>query len=478
MTKLIGLPSPQKLFLWTVISYILLFVFSNGVNGGADTYVHYQMSKYSWEHHDLLLNQWGKPIFTILFSPIAQLGLKAVVLTNLALILFEAYLVFEITKKLKIAHAWLAAFLFLWAPVVFGNAISSLTEMICALFLLLFIHWALKGRYALGAVVLSFMPFARSEGFVIIGVVALYFLFTRKWKYLPLLVIGSVIFDVAGYLYTGFPLWIFDSNPYVNTDITVYGHGSLFHFFYWAVPVFGVAFLLVLWATWDKLRTLARRLSEIVKPTSDLEETKILFWVVFGGFWGYFLAHTMLWFLGMWASLGLTRVMFVVAGPMAILATLQWNKFLSHRDDFFKRKWNRIFVGLTFVGAIVSNAILQSVPVRLGVEEELMQEACDWTIEQGIYTGQRIYSGHAYTTIALNKDPFDPNQFLQLRAYSSAQPKDLIYWEGHFGPNEEQVELMRLETDSSLVLLKEFWPEHEYRPLNDHPFHVRVYQKK
>ena len=478
MNKLIGLPQPQKLFLWTVISYLLLLVFSNGVNGGADTFVHYQMSKYSWEHHDLLLNQWGKPIFTILFSPIAQLGLKAVILVNLALILVEAYLVFSIATRLKIANAWLASFLFLWAPVVFGNAVSSLTEMICALFLLLFLHWSLKEKFALAAVVLSFMPFARSEGFVIIGVAALYFLFTKRWKYIPLLVIGSVVFDILGYLQTGLPLWIFDSNPYVNTDITVYGKGSLFHFFYWAVPVFGVAFLLVLWATWDLLKGLLPRLKELVQQSNDSQEHKLLFWLVLGGFWGYFLAHTMLWFLGMWASLGLTRVMFVVAGPMAILATLQWNKFLIHRDEFFQRKWNRILIILTVVGALVSNAILQSVPVRLGIEEELMQEACEWTINNGYYKGQRVYSGHAYTTIALNKDPFNSEEFLQLRVYQTAKSNELIYWEGHFGPNEEQVPLEVLDKDTSLVLLKEFWPEKEYRPLNDHPFHVRVYQKK
>ena len=62
-------------------------------------------------------------------------------------------------------------------------AVSSLTEIICALFLILFIHWSLRGKFFIGALILSFMPFARSEGFVIIGVAMLFFFFTHHSPY-------------------------------------------------------------------------------------------------------------------------------------------------------------------------------------------------------------------------------------------------------------------------------------------------------
>ena len=125
-----------KVFGIAAVVYILLVVFANGVNGGADTFTHYKMSYYSWIHHELFLNQWGKPVFTVLFSPIAQFGLKAVIWTNLLLIFFEAYLVLKIANQLQLKRSWLAPLLFLTCPVIFDNAVSSLTEIICALFLI------------------------------------------------------------------------------------------------------------------------------------------------------------------------------------------------------------------------------------------------------------------------------------------------------------------------------------------------------
>jgi hypothetical protein len=59
-----------------------------------------------------------------------------------------------------------------------------------------------------------------------------------------------------------------------------------------------------------------------------------------------------------------------------------------------------------------------------------------------------------------------------------AQSGDLIVWDGHYGPNEEQTPIDEIEADSTLVFLKEFRPKKEYRPLNDLPFYVRLYRKK
>jgi hypothetical protein len=51
-------------------------------------------------------------------------------------------------------------------------------------------------------------------------------------------------------------------------------------------------------------------------------------------------------------------------------------------------------------------------------------------------------------------------------------------WDGHYGPNEEKTPIEVMNSDTTLVLLKEFRPEKDYRPLNDMPFYVRLYRKK
>jgi hypothetical protein len=477
-----------KVFGFAAVVCILLVVFANGVNGGADTFVHYQMSRYSWIHHELLLNQWGKPVFTVLFSPIAQLGLQAVIWTNLALIFLEAFLVLKIANQLQLKRSWIAPLLFLTCPVVFDNAVSSLTEIICALFLILFIHWSLKGKFWIGALVLSFMPFARSEGFVILGIAAMFFFFTRRWKYIPLLLAGSLIMNTIGYWYTGFPLWIFDSNPYVHTDITSYGSGSFFHFFMWSIPVFGIGFLFLLKYTWNSALGIPNRISSDWNGLENAEESKVfvlkhqvLFWIVLGSFWGYFMAHTVLWWQGMWASLGLLRVMFVVAAPMVLLALIELNKFIDTNPKF--GKWNSVHA-IVFVlcgTAIGSNTLILGAfgaPVEYGIEEAVLDDMHAWMKAEGVTTKGSVFAGHAYVTIALDIDPNDYSKTNRLRFYEYAQSGDLIVWDGHYGPNEENTPIEEMNADSTLILLKEFRPESEYRPLNDMPFYVRLYRKK
>lgn len=477
-----------KVFGIAAVIYILLVIFANGVNGGADTFTHYQMSRYSWIHHDLLLNQWGKPVFTVLFSPIAQFGLQAVIWTNLVLIFFEAYLVLKIANRLDLNRSWLAPLLFLTCPVVFDNAVSSLTEIICALFLILFIHWSLRGKFFLGAIILSFMPFARSEGFVILGVAAMFFFFTRRWKFIPLLAVGSIILNCIGYWYTGIPLWIFDSNPYVNTEITSYGSGSFFHFFIWAIPVFGIGFLFLLKSTWLNAHTILNRLTIDWKSTVVSKDSKsfilkhqVIFWIVLGSFWGYFIAHTVLWWQGMWASLGLLRVMFVVAVPMVLLALIELNKFLDSRPLIGSWKTINVIIVLLCGTAFGTNTLILGAvgaPVEYGIEETVLNEMKGWMKKEGVTTEGCVFAGHSYVSLALDRDPFDYTKMNQLRSFKYAQKGDLIVWDGHYGPNEENTPISLLEADTTLMFLKEFRPAKEYRPLNDMPFYVRLYRKK
>jgi hypothetical protein len=404
------------------------------------------------------------------------------------LIFFEAYLVLKIANRLDLKRSWLAPLLFLSCPVVFDNSVSSLTEIICALFLILFIYWSLRGKFFLGAIILSFMPFARSEGFVILGVAAMFFFFTRRWRFIPLLAVGSIILNCIGYWYTGIPLWIFDSNPYVNTEITSYGSGSFFHFFIWAIPVFGIGFLFLLKSTWLNAHTILNRLTIDWKSTLVSEESKsfmlkhqVIFWIVLGSFWGYFMAHTVLWWQGMWASLGLLRVMFVVAVPMVLLALIELNKFLDSRPLLGTWKTINVIVVLLCGTAFGTNTLILGAvgaPVEYGIEEAVLNEMKGWMKAEGVTTQGCVFAGHSYVSLALDRDPFDYTKMNQLRSFKYAQKGDLIVWDGHYGPNEENTPIEILERDSTLMFLKEFRPAKEYRPLNDMPFYVRLYRKK
>jgi hypothetical protein len=464
-------------FLIAAVFYAINFSVSEGFNGGADTITHYQMSKYSWQHDYLLMDQWGKPVFTILFSPIAQLGFNAVVVMNMMLIFLGAFWAMGIARDLGLKRPWLVALLTLWLPVVVGNSVSSLTEMICALFLIGYIRLALQQRFILAGIVVGFMPFARSEGFVIVALILLYYAFTARWKYMPWLLVGSVVFNTLGYFITGKTLWIFQSNPYVNTTFDMYGHGTFYHFFQYALPLFGFTYLLWLLQT---VREVPKAL-QLWKSRSWTLNEQVWIWLIAGSAWGYFLAHTVLWWQGMWASLGLGRVMFVIAVPIALMAvkTIEW--LLEKGSVMYQRSLLVFIVAITLAAPfIIRTFSFQEIMIfpALG-EEEIQNKVAANYLEQNFDTeNTKFFTAHPYLNLLLDVDPFDIKKIETLNKVENAKPGDVVVWDGHFGPNEMELPKEQLETDSTFELLQVIEPETLFYTLNNYLYEIRIYRKK
>ncbi|MGZ4048893.1 MAG: hypothetical protein ACXVNN_05975, partial [Bacteroidia bacterium] len=57
------------LLLFCVIVFFCFSYFAGATYDAGDGLRHYLVSRYCWEHHDLLLYSWGKPFFTIISSP-------------------------------------------------------------------------------------------------------------------------------------------------------------------------------------------------------------------------------------------------------------------------------------------------------------------------------------------------------------------------------------------------------------------------
>ncbi len=470
--------SRKHLFTGSIILlYILNFVFAEGFNGGADTISHYHISKFSWVYPELLMDQWGKPIFNILMSPFANMGFKMVVFVNILLIFFNAYLGFCIAKLLQLNKAHWVAWLYLLTPIVIGNSFSSLTEPICSLFLIGFIYLALKEKWILASISLSFMPFARSEGFVILMLVFIFYVFSKRLKYIPFLLIGTLIMNSIGYAMTGLPMWIFQANPYIHTDITVYGSGTLYHFFMAAIPIFGFVFVLLVMQSFRLIQKIRQLFLSALWKLNE----QIWFWIILGAFWGYFLAHVVLWWLGMWASLGLLRVMFVIAVPAALLIIkeieyLQVKYPILHGSNAKLIFWAHI-VALPFIIRLFPLQEIEIFPSK-GIEEITIDDFLVEFQTNEELVSRKLYTGHPYILFKLEKDPFNAEKSANLWDWETARKGDLIIWDGHFGPNEHKLPLTKIDNDSTFKLIRNVEPEKEFYTLNNSKFCVRLYEKQ
>ena len=92
---------PYYLLLAFLVSFVILVFNSEGTAGGADDINHYRYARYAFDNPGFFFDTWAKPLFTLLFAPVAQFGFNAVRLFNVLIGLATALLTFLTAKKLN-----------------------------------------------------------------------------------------------------------------------------------------------------------------------------------------------------------------------------------------------------------------------------------------------------------------------------------------------------------------------------------------
>jgi len=464
---------PLMLLLVPALIYIYYAYISIGSFGGEDSFNHYLISRYSFNHPILLLDQWGKPVYTLLSAPFAQFGFLGFKIFNCLVALITSYFSFRSAEKLGYDYAWMTIPLLTFSPLFFAAAFSGLTEILFASFVAIGLYLVLCRRSLASALLISFLPYVRTEGFVVLAPFAVFFIIEKEFKALPALLFGSILYNVLGFLNTGDALWIVGKNPYFFVS-NVYGKGTFWHFFQKIDEILGPSgtLLFIVGICFFLIRLVGEiRDKDIQYPTL------VNFFIVFGAFSAYFLAHVVLWWQGMFGSLGLTRVMAAVA-PLSALACLYG---LNAVLKIFK---NYRLTRLTLAGAILFSAVIvpfrqYDLPFKLNPEQELMSNVALWCKQKKVLNNKMLYF-FPYLSIALERDPF--NDALAGGLWEALDPNvpdnTIVIWDSHFGPNECRLALSELLSDKRLRLLKVFKPAEPTRTLNDYLFEVYVFQKR
>lgn len=315
-----------SLVISTGLAFLLyggLYLQSNGlVEGGQDSYNHFLISKYAFKYPHLLLDQWGKPIYTLLAHPFCAFGLGAAVWFNILCTIFAAILCALTSKNLgahlAVAAFWICAF----SPIVLGKSISSLTEPLNMLALsAAFYSWTIDKK-VIACILFSLMPWIRTEGFVIVFPFLVFLIIHKHFKLIPWLLSTTIIINFIGWWQTGEPLWFITNNPYflVETEADRFAPegGSLLYYLQNNKFLFGNIFfpIAVFGALWICYRYWKGQI-----------KLGFTFWVILGVFVAYYFAHSFIMWKGMLGTHGMLRVMAVIVPSTAIAFALFWNIF-------------------------------------------------------------------------------------------------------------------------------------------------------
>lgn len=436
-----------------LLAVIAVSIDTTGDSG--DSILHFLYSKYAFLHPEHFINHWAKPFFVLISAPYAQFGFIGIVILNCLLASLTGLFTSLSLRKLGVNLPVVPQLLFLFAPLYFQLIFSGLTEYLFAFMMALSLYLALDQKLFWASILISFLPFVRSEGLIILGVWAVYLILNQRWKKLPLLTFGHVFYSLIGWPYYEDILWVFTKIPYANAN-SPYGSGQLFDFVHRLNYVIEkpLYLLLVLGCGFVCLKAV-RTYRAYFKSE--------WFILVFGGFATLFVAHSVFWWLGIFNSMGLPRVLNAVMPLIVLLCSLGLNLTLNViKADRIKRLVMMGYLLLIViwpftnrVEGVVYSSSMFVIPENLLFESEVAPFIRD---KYPDYEGRIIYSSAVYPSLSLGIDHFDVNKHRSLRELNSQElnPGSLIIWDDWFSPVEDGFSEADVHSMQNIEILKRF----------------------
>lgn len=432
-----------------------------------DGIMHFFYSQASWYNPGYFLHHWGKPFFILLSSPFAQFGFSGMIVFNLLIFLGTVWTAYLILDHFKCNH-WIAGIfplLLVFANDYTTTIVGGLTEPLFNLALILGFFFFLKERYLWFAVLISFMPFMRSEGQLVVLLAIPLLTYKRSFKILPFLSTGFFIYAIAGVIAGKSFFWFFTDSPYQPNN-NIYGIGSWDHYLISYRSFLGNPGLYAM-----ILGTISSLYLVIKKDYKALLLIELLF--VYGVFIGIVVVHSYLWATGKYGSMGLTRI---TTQGMPLFVVMQL--YLIGKLPF----WGKISSLLFGIGSFALIWLMfnsKHFPVKAKPMDQTLLETARF-LKAETAEKNKVYYHNPFIAFIYGENPFiEGNRLIHThfhelsnRLGSDIQPGSLIIWDSHFGPQEAGLPLDSLRSIDDLSLVFD-----TIRMNNDNqPVGVFVYQ--
>lgn len=474
-----GLNNEDKAFfiILFISSLTLLGIFFNAeaTFDAGDGLMHYYISRYSWQHLELFLHHWGKPVFTLLSSPFAQFGIKGMYFFQVLCFASTSFFAYKISQKLGLKFGWSLPVFIGFVPVYFQVLNTGLTEILFGCAAMAVIWLVFERRWMLAATVASFIPFIRPESNVVLPLLFICLVWNQQWKSIPFLFGGYVLYSIAGYFYYHDILWISHQNYSLMGELYEGVKGPFFFYFTFHREIFGLIYFLLFCFG---IPALAIRLWSARKQPQPflVEELFLIYGIAFGCL---FLHVILYWWPGIFTNLGMFRYMATVipAGSLVVLRGL--NLFL---ETTIQDRRKVLIAALILFSSAITPFQQYAFPFKLGVEERVLTEAAKW-MKDHADSEDPIHYLHPYMPLVLNFDPYSNVHYKQTYGLDSIQPsKDLadkawLLWDAHYSAVEGKLPLEILLKDPQLALVKKFIPEYSFPVIGGRNFEIYLFQK-
>jgi hypothetical protein len=422
---------PAFLILFITGGLLLYFAYKNEYSeGGPDNVWHYYFSRYATTYPEFFLHHWGKPFFILLSTSFAQFGFYGLQVFNIIVGLSAAIITYKFCQKLNLRFNWLSIILLLFTPLYFAMVQSGMTEPLMSLVLVASMYLLYEQKFLAGAILMSFSIYTRTEGSFLTLYVLFYLLFIGKWKYIPFLGVGFLAYSLAG-KFTGHDfLWFFTENPY--KVVSPYGNGQWMDMLNRYETIWGTPQLIVLLISVFTLLFFCLRSIKSINRKQLSSEYKILLLVLFPALI-FLIFHVVAWKFGMFASMGLERVLASVSPLWVIVICYGINKLLAER---FPAKYSMTIITVLLFFVVRSTFAVYKYPLIASSDAKVELDAAKW-FKENYSQDCIIYYAHPGIVFNTDRNPFDKEknieQFgLKVENLEVKSIPTYIFWDNQF----------------------------------------------
>ena len=434
--------------------WLVLTALSNQVPADVgDGITHFNIVQASWHHSEFFLHHWGKPFFILLSSGFTQFGFNGMILFESLILLFTILLAYRILSHFQVQDHLQALFpfLLLQANDISITLMGGMTEPLFNLALVGALCMLVERKYVLFALIVSFMPYMRSEGQLPLILALILLVVQRQFRVIPYLLAGTLVYSLWGSVEFGDPLWYFTQSPY-QMDNHMYGRGSWYHYLLSAKEYLGyfgiglsllgilLAIVFLFKKDWDKLKI------------------EILFFVS-GIFFGVLVVHSYFWANGLNASLGLTRIATQGVPSWFILNLI----YVSSALPFLKSTAGKVLSATLLISSVYWVFSNPMFPKKADAMDRQFVQVKEYINSLPI-DDERVFYHHPLFGFLMENNPYiDSSRYIfhtvhnmEYDLKSIFRPGDLIIRDSHFGPIEAGLPLEKLSFYPQWVKIAEF----------------------
>jgi len=455
-------PKTEKIlfYLLLLISFftvVIIYFKADSPYDTGDGIVHYQIARYSWKYPHLFLDLWGKPFFTLVSSPFAQFGLKGMYLFQALNATAISWFLFSIASKIKLKHAWtIPAFVF-FAPVYFAVMNSGLVEISFGMMFMFSVWLVFNKKYYASALVASLIPFVRPEAYVVMPLLAVIYVYRRKFFAIPLLLIAGIVYTFIGYFHFKDILWIIHQNYQLVGDNYAGMKGSYFHYFGVYNQIWGTVYTILLLLGSGIILSQVYRLLRRKPEHEFVEEVFVLF---LGSTVGCFVLHSLLCGMpGILNNLGMLRYVAVLIPGSAFIALIGLN--IINQPVFTKISFLKPVIVITVIILVISSSFTQwYYPFKPYNEQYVMKQMATY-IQTTWPNFKKVCFLHPSLPVFADLDPYDSKKVemmwsADLEHLNQLPDSILLLWDSHFMKGEGKIPFNWLSENPNFIMLKHY----------------------